>query len=281
MLKSIKIISMTYAVIIVLIATSRAFTHGSGQVPDAECCLMQLEDALVKTEHLEKKIANLESRSEHNLNYYADLYDELYDREMKLVYQHITYSSRLISDSDAFLKNEVAIKKTKDKAIYLDLRKRSALTAYEIDEYVLKETKLAGLGANFIQAEIDHGVNAFFLLALAIHESGWGTSAIARDKNNLFGFGAFDNSPYKSAIYFSTKGECIDKVAKHLSINYFDPNGKHFSGGYTLKHVNKKYASDELWSVNISKSIDKFNREIIRQQDVEYHQAMKNQNEGI
>lgn len=49
------------------------------------------------------------------------------------------------------------------------------------------------------KAEELHGTNALYLLAHAIHESNWGKSKIARDKNNLFGIGANDGNPYQDA----------------------------------------------------------------------------------
>lgn len=70
----------------------------------------------------------------------------------------------------------------------MNLTEKSDLKAEDIDR-VTAGTGLAGLGKTFIQAEERNGVNAQFLVALAIYESGWGGSRIARDKNNIFGFG--------------------------------------------------------------------------------------------
>ena len=44
----------------------------------------------------------------------------------------------------------------------------------------------------FFDIEQKYGVNGIFLASLAIHESAWGTSQIASDKKNLFGYGSFD-----------------------------------------------------------------------------------------
>ena len=38
----------------------------------------------------------------------------------------------------------------------------------------------------FYYAEEEYGLNGIFLASVAIHESGWGTSSIALNKNNLF-----------------------------------------------------------------------------------------------
>ncbi len=45
-----------------------------------------------------------------------------------------------------------------------------------------------------------YNINGIFLASIAIHESGWGTSQIANDKNNLFGYGSYDATPYESSF---------------------------------------------------------------------------------
>ncbi|MBR2290307.1 MAG: glucosaminidase domain-containing protein [Clostridia bacterium] len=76
----------------------------------------------------------------------------------------------------------------------------------------------------FYYAEQEYGINGVFLASLAIHESGWGTSRIALDKKNLFGYQAYDASPYASAKQFETYAEGIDLVARVLIKYYLNPN---------------------------------------------------------
>ena len=66
----------------------------------------------------------------------------------------------------------------------------------------------------FYYAEQEYGINGVVLASLAIHESGWGTSKIALNKNNLFGYQAYDNSPYASSKQFDSYSEGIDLVAR-------------------------------------------------------------------
>lgn len=77
----------------------------------------------------------------------------------------------------------------------------------------------------FYYAEQEYGINGVFLASLAIHESGWGTSSIALNKNNLFGYQAYDASPYASAKQFDTYAEGIDLVARVLIKYYLNSNG--------------------------------------------------------
>lgn len=113
----------------------------------------------------------------------------------------------------------------------------------------------------FYEAEQTYGINGIFLVAIAIHESNWGRSALAINKHNLFGFGAYDQSPYDSAVTFESYAKCIDTVASHLASKYLNAqgtvlkNGDIATGTYyngpTLTGVNKSYASDTEWSTKI------------------------------
>lgn len=136
------------------------------------------------------------------------------------------------------------------------LIKKSDVSSETLDRF-LYGTNLVGLGRAFKKAEEDHGVNALFLMGLAIHESNAGTSRIALTKNNLFGFQAYDASPFESAKSFMTREEGIDTVAKYLSKNYLTPGGKYFRG-YSIEAVNIHYATDPNWARGIKIRISNF-----------------------
>lgn len=243
-------------------------------VEDSESKDISVKDISDKTHTLDKKISQLIEVSEEKIEHYSNLYNELYDKDLRLTHKHITYSSRLVSKKENFIKDNIHKNDYREQPLYLDLRSRSAVTSYEIEEYILKGTALEGLGDAFVRAELNYGVNAIFLLSLGIHESSWGKSSIAKNKNNLFGFGAYDKSPYASAVMFSTKSAGIDRVARHLSETYLVEGGRYFSGGYTLSDVNKIYASDPKWASKIAKTMDNINKEIMTRQDMTYHQQI-------
>lgn len=135
----------------------------------------------------------------------------------------------------------------------INLRTPSGLT-YEDLNLLLKGTGLEGLGKGFIEAETNHNVNAYYLVAHAAWESGWGKSNLARDKNNLYGFTAYDGNAYHDAMSFKTKEECINVVAKYISEHYLDEDGKYYNGP-TLKGINKRYATDKNWAPGIGEVI--------------------------
>ena len=118
----------------------------------------------------------------------------------------------------------------------------------------------------FYYIEEQYNINGVFVAAVAIHESGWGTSKISKDKYNLFGYGAYDSSPYNSAYEFSNYSESIDLIARVFVKYYLNPkgtaiydgeqaSGKYYNGA-TLTGVNKKYATDKNWANAVYKHME-------------------------
>lgn len=143
----------------------------------------------------------------------------------------------------------------------LPMRSYSNYSAEELNRYIaswgLSNSKLNGTGAAFIRAQEDTGVNAAMLLAMAAHESGRGTSTIARDKNNLFGINATDDNPYGNATtFYSVDGNIIYQAKTMLNNRYLNPNdGARYHGphlGDKGSGMNVKYASDPYWGEKIT-----------------------------
>lgn len=118
----------------------------------------------------------------------------------------------------------------------------------------------------FYQMDKAYQINGVFLAAIAIHESGWGTSTIAKDKKNLFGYGAYDSSPYESSYSFETYAEGIELLAKVLVKYYINEAGTPIyeeelaKGSYynepTVAGVNVRYASDTNWHNKVYKYME-------------------------
>lgn len=110
----------------------------------------------------------------------------------------------------------------------------------------------------FYYIEKQYNINGLFVAAIGIHESAWGTSKIARDKNNLFGYGAYDSNPYNGAYTFTSYSESIDLMARVLTKYYLNPAGTKIYNsetakgtyyyGATFSGVNTKYATDKNWA---------------------------------
>lgn len=112
-------------------------------------------------------------------------------------------------------------------------------------------SKLYNLGQAFKDAETQYGVNAVLALAVAINESNYGNSQIAKDKNNLFGLKAYDSSAAESASSFSSpKESVVDFTKNYISRGYADPADWRYFGGFLgnkNRGTNVKYASDPFW----------------------------------
>ncbi len=145
----------------------------------------------------------------------------------------------------------------------MSLNKPSGLSLEQFKKIFNNEPKdTKGIFKNnaqyFYYAEKQYNVNGVFLAAVAIHESGWGGSSIANNKNNLFGYGAYDRNPYESSYQFNDYSEGIDLVARVFAKYYLNPAGtKIYDGnkaagtyynGPTLSGVNVRYASDKNWA---------------------------------
>lgn len=130
------------------------------------------------------------------------------------------------------------------------------LTAEDLDAWINskapKDSMMRGMGATFLKAGQETGLDPRYLIAHAAEESAWGTSKIARDKGNFFGIGAFDDSPYSSAFEFKNGGGSaaengIMGGAKWIAEKYY---GK---GRTTLDAMHKAgYATNSDWASNIA-----------------------------
>lgn len=111
---------------------------------------------------------------------------------------------------------------------------------------VLDNTGLEGLEYAYILAEQEYQINAMFLFGITALESAFGNSRLARDKNNISGFGAFDSDPYNNAFTFETKADCIMTTARTLRHNYVD------RGLISTIQINSRYATDQGWANKVS-----------------------------
>ena len=144
----------------------------------------------------------------------------------------------------------------------MQLNKPSGLTLEQFKQILTDSKDTNKIFQNnaqyFYYIEKQYNINGVFVAAIGIHESAWGTSQISRNKNNLFGYGAYDSNPYNGAYNFSDYSECIDLIARVLVKYYLNPKGTSIYGGEiaagtyyngpTLSGVNTRYATDKNWA---------------------------------
>ena len=155
--------------------------------------------------------------------------------------------------------------------INMELNKSSGLTKDDFKKVLsdIPQDKNKILENNyevFYDMDQKYNINGIFLASIAIHESNWGVSTIANDKKNLFGYGAYDRSPYDSSYSFSDYSDGIETVAKALAKYYLNTSGTKINddetavGSYynepTLKGVNTRYASDKEWYLKVFKYME-------------------------
>ncbi len=138
---------------------------------------------------------------------------------------------------------------------YLPLRSQTAYSADSLNSIingkVSSSSKLKGTGSSFVKYQNTYGVNALLSLSVAANESGWGTSSISQNKNNLFGLNAVDASPGTSASTYASADECIRQfMGNYMSGKYLNPAKWQYYGGFLgnkASGINVKYASDPYW----------------------------------
>ncbi len=177
--------------------------------------------------------------------------------------------------TDMDLKNPVLVNGTIGKYYnyynYINLRSKSQYTGSELDDYFNfyfsvnnlnpDSSVMRSTGSIFVNAQNTYGMNALMIYAMAIHESAYGRSNYAVNRNNLFGYNAFDSSP-DSASYYASVQQAVDQ---HMGLNlryYLDANNLNTINGTSLFYgsnigtkgagINTRYASDPFWSVKIS-----------------------------
>ncbi len=152
---------------------------------------------------------------------------------------------------------------------FLPARSKTSISASTFDNFLLSvkgnntNSKMRGQGAAFINAQNTYGVNALLVYALACLESAYGTSNYALQRNNLFGWNAFDSDPGQASYFPSVEVA----IKEHMGINlrgYLNIDDARFFGSHVGNKgsgFNVKYAADPYWGYKIAAiayEIDKY-----------------------
>lgn len=138
----------------------------------------------------------------------------------------------------------------------LNLRKPSNVTAKEMQNFLISKGKLPNnvlykLAPTFVTLQKEAGINAQFMLAHAILETGWGSSTISQYKNNYFGYQAYDTCALTCAKYFPSGKAGLSAYAYKIYRDYLTSSGAYYNGP-TLIGMNVRYATDPEWSDKIA-----------------------------
>lgn len=142
---------------------------------------------------------------------------------------------------------------------FLPLRTKSGISPEVYEQFLRNKniqgnSKLWGTGSIFTASQEEYGVNALAVFSMACLESGYGTSMYALQRNNLFGWNAFDSDP-NQASYFH---DIPQAIREHMGINlrgYLDIIDFRYFGsqlGNKGSGLNVKYAADPYWGMKIA-----------------------------
>jgi uncharacterized protein YraI len=141
--------------------------------------------------------------------------------------------------------------------LYLEHPAGEAITAEYLAQranQIRSDSPFKNLGGAFIQAQETWGVNALYLMAHAALESAWGTSSIARSKNNIYGFMAYDDDPYGRAAVFRSMADCIMHCSAYIRREYHSHGGSWYNGAH-LVGMNVRYATDRMWAFKLANAM--------------------------
>ncbi|WP_339251857.1 S-layer homology domain-containing protein [Sporosarcina sp. FSL W8-0480] len=156
---------------------------------------------------------------------------------------------------------------------FQSIRSKTEYTAEELDAFILQivaekestglpkyagatlNSKIIGLGSYIKEMEEYYRVNGLFILSAAMHESDFGMSKNAFEKNNLFGIRVFDSTPEAGEKYATPERSIEAFVLEYANKNYGIPGRPYAKGavpGNKTVGFNVHYASDPTWGAKIS-----------------------------
>ena len=137
--------------------------------------------------------------------------------------------------------------------------------AYVQQTALTKGTGLANV--DFIYVERQTGIDALTLMAIAAHESAWGSNAWAVKYNNIMSWGISDSNP--SRYTYQTKTLNVLAAAQGLKRLYLSPDATYYGGSLTLWGVNKYYASDKGWADGVNAILKQLEAKLTEQQQMQ------------
>ncbi len=141
---------------------------------------------------------------------------------------------------------------------FVSNRSKTGFTADDINNYVKyylgssytsAKTKMYQMGQYYIQYQNQYGANALAVFGVSANESAFGTSNIAKTKNNLFGHNAVDSDPDMANGYSSPQNSIKDHAKYYVNLWYSTPKYSTYHGSFLGDKASGmlSYASDPYW----------------------------------
>ena len=207
----------------------------------------------------ELEVTKLQSEIKDN-EVYKMLYEDNNERIIKMQSDYEETKNKLnFIEQQVVLSREADSKYNESNFANKDLSEYPIMTVEEMDNWILerapKNSTFIGKGKEFLEVSKEVDLDPRYLVAHAALESTWGTSTIAKDKNNYYGIGAFNSSPYESAKTFSSAKSGILEGARWIKENYIDKGQNTL---YKMQYGEKVYCTlddgktpDDSWITKI------------------------------
>lgn len=149
-------------------------------------------------------------------------------------------------------KNNEEIKEEVKEVTYNpdNLREVSNLSKEQIYD-MLEGNDLQVLADDYYEMEQKYNVNAIFLMALNMEESGHGRSSLAVYNNNLGGI----KSRYGGYASFESWPSCLEYIASLIDEMYLSETGTYYNGT-SIYGVNVNYCVGGNWADNLNTIAD-------------------------
>ncbi|GEM_PF-1974901 len=153
--------------------------------------------------------------------------------------------------------------------LYQPFRTKSKISAEQYNTFLSAQgyssnSVLWNTGSTFLADQEQYGINAAMVFAEACVEAAYGTSYYAKQYNNLFGVGAYDNGP--QVRDFTQTGGVAESINYQMGIllrYYTDTDCSWFYGGYFGNKgsgITTKYASSATYGMTLASVYYRFDK---------------------
>ena len=165
----------------------------------------------------------------------------------------VSYETANVDNTSMTMEATNHTKKVVDK--HSDLAADQRITADQMDALIRhwcrykSDSKMVGTGAAFIKASERTGLDPVFLMAIAGHESAWGSSKLHTDKNNPYSICMYDYDVYAGLHMGNSFSEGIIAGAEWINEYYYSEGQTSL---YSMIYGQKCYAqAKDAWIKSI------------------------------
>jgi len=205
-------------------------------------------------------------------NYFNQLgYKVVNPNHMEYVIKGFQSHTGLLVDGVVGPKTKAIMARTNHKnycpEVFEPIKPYVSYTDEEVESLLIKG--LVGFGAVFNEQSRINDIDVLHNIPHAGLESAHGTSKIAIDKNNIYGWACYDSSPYASAKKYRDYADCITTWTREYNKLYLLQSGDQFRGN-SEHAVNIVYATSPVAGINKSMMTQRYRKALLIGQPQDY-----------